>query len=121
MFHKEINMNIKLKLISIKKNIKKFFKKLFKMKLDRADALNKINKTILQEHGKPVTEDSLLKNCELDSLGYLLLWLYIENDIIVPDELDEVFFTEEYVDNINYKTYTVKELLDKLEELYYVR
>ena len=28
---------------------------------------------------------------------------------------------KEYVDNINYKTYTVKELLDKLEELYYVR
>ena len=39
------------------------------MEKSRVEILEDINRIISEEHGKAVTEDSLLTDCELDSFG----------------------------------------------------
>ena len=88
-----------------------------KIKPTREEILEKINKIIKDECYKingcffELTEESLLNNAGLDSFGYILFWLSIEQ---------EYKFTKEnnidFVNNIDYKTYTIKDLIDRIEE-----
>ncbi len=88
-----------------------------KIKPTREEILETINKIIKDECYKingcffELTEESLLNNAGLDSFGYILFWLSIEQ---------EYKFTKEnnidFVNNIDYKTYTIKDLIDRIEE-----
>ena len=88
-----------------------------KIKPTREEILKTINKIIKDECYKingcffELTEESLLNNAGLDSFGYILFWLSIEQ---------EYKFTKEnnidFVNNIDYKTYTIKDLIDRIEE-----
>lgn len=83
--------------------------------MTRKEILDKINQIIEEEHGKEVTEESLLADCEIDSFGYALLWLGLENDVVKTPE-DVKVFSKEYTDSIDYSIYRVSEIIDKLEE-----
>lgn len=83
--------------------------------MTRKEILDKINQIIEEEHGREVTEESLLTDCEIDSFGYALLWLGLENDIVKTPE-DVKIFSREYTDSIDYGVYKVGEIVDKLEE-----
>lgn len=76
----------------------------------RVDNLEFINKILTTENAKAIKEEDLLTNSELDSFGYAILFI----------ELDEKFggFDKEYLNNIDYKTYTMKDLLDRIENVY---
>ena len=76
----------------------------------RVDNLEFINKILTTENAKTIKEEDLLTNSELDSFGYAILFI----------ELDEKFggFDKEYLNNIDYKTYTMKDLLDRIENVY---
>lgn len=76
----------------------------------RVDNLEFINKILTTENAKAIKEEDLLTNSELDSFGYAILFI----------ELDDKFggFDKEYLNNIDYKTYTMKDLLDRLENVY---
>lgn len=76
----------------------------------RADNLEFINKILTTENAKAIKEEDLLTNSELDSFGYAILFI----------ELDDKFggFDKEYLNNIDYKTYTMKDLLDRIENVY---
>ena len=43
----------------------------------RKEVLEFINKIIEDEHGNSITEDSLLTDSEIDSFGYAMFWLSI--------------------------------------------
>jgi len=76
----------------------------------RVDNLEFINKILTTENAKAIKEEDLLTNSELDSFGYAILFI----------ELDEKFggFDKEYLNNIDYKTYTMKDLLDRIGNVY---
>ncbi len=76
----------------------------------RVDNLEFINKILTTENAKAIKEEDLLTNSELDSFGYAILFI----------ELDDKFggFDKEYLNNIDYKTYTMKDLLDRIENVY---
>ena len=76
----------------------------------RAHNLEFINKILTTENAKAIKEEDLLTNSELDSFGYAILFI----------ELDDKFggFDKEYLNNIDYKTYTMKDLLDRIENVY---
>ena len=75
----------------------------------RVDNLEFINKILTTENAKAIKEEDLLTNSELDSFGYAILFI----------ELDDKFggFDKEYLNNIDYKTYTMKDLLDRIENV----
>lgn len=82
---------------------------------NREEILADINKIIKTEHGKVVTEDSLLTDCEIDSFGYAMLWLGIENEIIEPID-DNAIFGKERLSDLDYETYKVSDVIDRLIE-----
>ena len=49
-------------------------------KKNRKEILEFINKIIEEEHGNSVTEDSLLTDSEIDSFGYAMFWLSINQN-----------------------------------------
>lgn len=76
----------------------------------RQELLESLNRLIEEEHGKEVSENVLLTDCEVDSLGYYLLWLGMEEVCGTP-------FGKEYINSIDYSNYKVSDMLDKIEEL----
>jgi acyl carrier protein len=74
----------------------------------RLENLNFINKILVIENAKAIQEDNLLIDSELDSFGYAILFI----------EIDEKFncFDKEYLNSIDYKTYTMKDLLNRIEK-----
>lgn len=65
-----------------------------------------VNIIFLTENAKVLKdENSLLIDSELDSFGYAILWI----------ELDEEYgcFSIEYIDSIDYETYTLKDLYER--------
>ena len=69
--------------------------------------LEDINTIIEEENGIPVTEDDFLLDSDMDSFSYAMFW-FKAADIDNNDEK----LTADYVSNINYVTYTVKDLLE---------
>ena len=76
----------------------------------RVDNLEFINKILTTENAKAIKDEDLLVTSELDSFGYAILFI----------ELDEKFggLDESYVNTIDYKTYTMKDLLDRIDNVH---
>lgn len=76
----------------------------------RADNLEFTNKILVTENAKAIKEDNLLIDSELDSFGYAILFI----------ELDTKFgcFDKEYLDAIDYSSYTMKDLLDRIDNVH---
>ena len=70
----------------------------------RKEILEFINKIIEEEHGNPVTEDSLLTDSEIDSFGYAMFWLSVNQKY----GIEEI----KGIDNgIDYKTLLVSDVI----------
>lgn len=72
----------------------------------REKILNELNKILVTENAKEISESNLLTDSELDSFGYAMLFI----------ELNENYncFDKEYLNSINYKSYTAKDLIDRI-------
>ncbi|WP_151946609.1 hypothetical protein [Aliarcobacter butzleri] len=73
----------------------------------RKEILAYINKILVEEHANPLDENDLLISSELDSFGYCELFITIsaENNDCCENK---------YVDSIDFKTYKVKDLIDRI-------
>lgn len=69
--------------------------------------LEQVNEIILEENGIELKEDDFLIDSDMDSFSYAMFWFKVA-DI---DDNDSVL-TDNYVTKINYVTYSVKDLLD---------
>lgn len=69
--------------------------------------LDRINEIIKEQQGKALNEENLLTDSEMDSFSYAFFWAYIN------DEYPE--FNNDYVNTINYETYTIKEMINHHE------
>ena len=76
--------------------------------MNRQEILEFINEIIVEEHGNAVTEEQLLVECGIDSFGYAILWTSIEAKYGIR-------FSKEESSNIDYKTLTVRNMLDMIE------
>ena len=68
------------------------------------EILDTINNIIVKEQGVKLVLEDVLTKSKLDSFGYTLLWLGLE------DEYDIVLETE-LISNVNYNTFTVLDLV----------
>lgn len=72
------------------------------------DIIDKVNEILVTENAKPLEDkNDLLINSELDSFGYIILWI----------ELNEEYkcFPVEYVNEIDYDSYKLKDLIKRIE------
>ncbi|MDX9743890.1 MAG: hypothetical protein RBT59_08745 [Arcobacteraceae bacterium] len=79
--------------------------------MNRIETLDFINKILVTENAKSIQEDNLLTDSELDSFGYAVLFITLEADLNLN------CFKEDYLNQIDYKTYTVKDLIDRIENV----
>lgn len=77
--------------------------------MTRQEILDLINKTILEEHGNELVEEDLLANSNIDSFGYAVLWITVEQEVgsKIPREIE---------DAIDYKEFTVSDFINLLIE-----
>ena len=96
-----------------------------KIKPTREDILKTINKIIKEDSPsnwefKEVAENDLLSDSNMDSFGYAMFWMNISQDYkIVKETGNEEIDNKasiDYVNLIDYKVYTVKDLIDRIEE-----
>ena len=96
-----------------------------KIKPTREDILKTINKIIKEDFPcnwefKEVAENDLLSDSNMDSFGYAMFWMNISQDYkIVKETGNEEIDNKasiDYVNLIDYKVYTVKDLIDRIEE-----
>ena len=67
-----------------------------------------VNKILVTENAKEIQEKDLLINSELDSFGYAILFI----------ELDDKYkcFNKEYLDGIDYNFYTLNDLINRIKQ-----
>lgn len=73
------------------------------------EIIEKVNEILVSENAKALEdENQLLTESELDSFGYAILWI----------ELNEEYkcFSVEYVNAIDYETYKLKDLIKRIED-----
>ena len=96
-----------------------------KIKPTREEILKTINKIIKEDFPcnwefKEVAENDLLSDSNMDSFGYAMFWMNISQDYkIVKETGNEEIDNKasiDYVNCIDYKVYTVKDLIDRIEE-----
>ena len=96
-----------------------------KTKPTREEILETINKIIKEDFPcnwefKEVAENDLLSDSNMDSFGYAMFWMNISQDYkIVKETGNEDIDNKARIDYINwidYKVYTVKDLIDRIEE-----
>lgn len=80
------------------------------MKYNNTDILSHINKIIKQEHGTRVELDNLLIDSGIDSFGYAIFFLELEDKYNIE-------FTPEYVKDIDYKKFKVSDLIEHIHTL----
>lgn len=80
------------------------------MKYNNTDILSHINKIIKQEHGTIVELDNLLIDSEIDSFGYAILFLELEDKYNIK-------FPPEYAKDIDYKKLKVSDLIEHIHTL----
>ena len=73
----------------------------------REEILAYLNETIETEHGKAVIEENVLSDSELDSFGYALFWIAIE------EQYGQCFSKEE-VRGFNYHQILVRDIIDRI-------
>lgn len=72
------------------------------------DIIEKVNEILVSENAKSLEdENDLLIDSELDSFGYAILWI----------ELNEEYkcFPVEYVNEIDYDSYKLKDLIQRIQ------
>lgn len=69
--------------------------------------LDTINEIILEENGSVVGIDSYLLDSDMDSFAYAVFWFKVDDEF--PN-----CFDKEYIQKIDYVSYTVKELIDRI-------
>lgn len=79
--------------------------------MNRKEYLDFINDVLVTENAKAIAEDNLLTDSKLDSFGYAVLFITLEADLNLN------CFEKEYLNSIDYKTYTMKDLLDRIENV----
>lgn len=62
-----------------------------------------VNKVIKREHGKAIDVDDLLTASEIDSFGYAVLWLELEDKYKCFKILEK---------DIDYKTYKLRDVIE---------
>ena len=82
--------------------------------LTRQDVLDIINKIIEEELGEPLTEDQLLIDCNIDSFGYSMVWLGLNEKFTAY--LLEPPFPGSIVDDLDYEKLKVSWIIDKIEK-----
>ena len=96
-----------------------------KTKPTREDILATINKIIKEDFPcnwefKEVAENDLLSDSNMDSFGYAMFWMNISQDYkIVKETGNEDIDNKARIDYINwidYKVYTVRDLIDRIEQ-----
>ena len=96
-----------------------------KIKPTREEILKTINKIIKEDFScnwefKEVAENDLLSDSNMDSFGYAMFWMNISQDYkIVKETGNEEIDNKasiDYVNWIDYKVYTVKDLIDRIEK-----
>jgi len=71
--------------------------------------LSQINEFIEEQDGLEILDiDDLLINSEMDSFSYAFFWAYFESEVV---ELGN-----EYVNGIDYETYTIRDLYREYHE-----
>lgn len=75
--------------------------------MDRKKILVYINETIKSENGNEVQEENILPDSNMDSFGYAIFWLSIEQKY-------GKCFTHDEISKIDYKTLTVKAIIDRI-------
>lgn len=73
----------------------------------RLEILQEINSYIEEEYGSIVTEEDMIVDAELDSLGLTLVFLAIDNKYKV--------YPKEEFESLDLTKVSVKEILDKVE------
>ena len=96
-----------------------------KIKPTREEILEKINKIIKEDFPcnwefKEIAENDLLSDSNMDSFGYAMFWMNISQDYkIVKETGNEDIDNKARIDYINwidYKVYTVRDLIDRIEQ-----
>ena len=92
----------------------------------RQEILEKINKIIEEDYCEawgtynPINEENLLTDSLMDSFAYAMFWMNISQDYkIVKETGNEEIDNKasiDYVNWIDYKVYTVKDLIDRIEK-----
>lgn len=78
--------------------------------MNRYEYFDFINNVLVTENAQAIKEDELLINSNLDSFGYAVLFITLEADLNLN------CFEKEYLNSIDYKTFTMKDLLDRIEK-----
>ncbi len=96
------------------------------LKLSREEILEHINKIIKEDYDdtyypyEPLSEEDLLTDSLMDSFSYTMFWMNISQDYkIVKETGNEEIDNKasiDYVNWIDYKVYTVKDLIDRIEK-----
>ena len=82
--------------------------------MDRKDILNNINEIITQEHGEILKEDNLLADCGIDSFGYAILFMELNEKYNCFGKDWKLGTSFEDGENIDYSVYKVKDLIDRI-------
>lgn len=78
--------------------------------MTRIEYFDFINKVLVTENAKAIKEDELLKDSNLDSFGYAILFITLQEDLNIN------CFEKEYLNSINYETFKMKDLLDRIQQ-----
>ena len=82
--------------------------------MTRKEYFDIINELIASEYGKPLrTEEDKLINAELDSFGYTILFVTLDNEYNYFYDIKD---KQNIFETINFKEITIKEIIDKLIE-----
>lgn len=75
--------------------------------LNRETILSYLNETIVSENGKALKEEDTLSKSEIDSFGYALFWIAIE-------EQYGKCFPHDEVSTLDYKALTIQAIIDRI-------
>lgn len=78
--------------------------------MNRIEYFDFINNILVTENAQAIKEDELLIDSNLDSFGYAVLFITLEADLNLN------CFEKEYLNSIDYETFTMKDLLDRIEQ-----
>lgn len=78
--------------------------------MTRIEYFDFINKVLVTENAKAIKEDELLKDSNLDSFGYAILFITLQEDLNLN------CFEKEYLNSIDYETFKMKDLLDRIQQ-----
>lgn len=76
--------------------------------------LDVVINTVFDESGKEVSSTTMLDECGLDSLGYLTVWLGIDEWVV--DKGHKSVLTSTYIYEVDYGKTSVGELVDLVLE-----